>query len=323
MLHTDYNNYCEPDDDIEANRTIDEPEVDTHTSIAADNRSQNSDKNSTDGSVETALLDDVFEDAAVGFIKIPMPGESCHDFSDPGTIQTSVRTVPGGCVICLNTFVVGDRVTWSSNKACNHLFHEECILDWLKTSGRKTLRRQRRQRESHDLRTEIDIVHEVTSVPWLCPVCRQDFIKPKQQETKDTAESKDEPNSGNISNDGSNLSSVLEQLSPHVHVAAQAAHVSDTISSAHASSDHLQEYSCSAPAPSTPLNYNTCLVQAPSDHCNDSTSSIQIASDHYNDNATLVQPPPDLSTDSTISVQATERTGWLEGGRDIPVESVL
>lgn len=35
------------------------------------------------------------------------------------------------CVICLTNYVVGDSVCWSHNSACDHVFHSECIIQWL------------------------------------------------------------------------------------------------------------------------------------------------------------------------------------------------
>lgn len=211
-LYTDYNNYCEPDD-IESERKLAESESNSHVNIPVDNRCENSDDNSNDDSVETTMLDDVFEDATVAFVKVPMPGEKMYDHNDPEAIQKMHRTVPGGCVVCLNTFNKGHRVTWSSNSACSHLFHEECILDWLKTSGRKSLRRLRRQRESQggNEPTRIDVIQEVTSVPWLCPVCRQDFILPKQHENGDIIESKVEATPGIASHDSNDSSTSPER----------------------------------------------------------------------------------------------------------------
>ena len=35
------------------------------------------------------------------------------------------------CVICLNPYEKGEEVSWSMNNRCNHLFHRECIVEWL------------------------------------------------------------------------------------------------------------------------------------------------------------------------------------------------
>ena len=38
-----------------------------------------------------------------------------------------------GCSICLASYQVGDSVVQSSNKACQDLFHQDCIASWLMT----------------------------------------------------------------------------------------------------------------------------------------------------------------------------------------------
>ena len=35
------------------------------------------------------------------------------------------------CVICLDQFKVDDLVSWSANGKCDHIYHEDCILNWL------------------------------------------------------------------------------------------------------------------------------------------------------------------------------------------------
>lgn len=36
-----------------------------------------------------------------------------------------------GCPVCLSGYQGGDEVSWSTNTACEHLFHKDCIRAWL------------------------------------------------------------------------------------------------------------------------------------------------------------------------------------------------
>jgi hypothetical protein len=77
-------------------------------------------------------------------VKLPAPG--LHYVT--ATEEHEQRLVSGLCTICLSTYKVGSDVVWSSNAACEHAFHHECIEKWLM-----------KQREGP-----------------LCPCCRRDFI---------------------------------------------------------------------------------------------------------------------------------------------------
>lgn len=57
------------------------------------------------------------------------------------------RMVQATCAICLDSYGVGESVSWSSNKECCHHYHQSCILTWLE--------------KRRDLQ---------------CPCCRQDFL---------------------------------------------------------------------------------------------------------------------------------------------------
>jgi len=35
------------------------------------------------------------------------------------------------CAICLGDYIEGDEISSSSNKACNHISHQRCIVEWL------------------------------------------------------------------------------------------------------------------------------------------------------------------------------------------------
>lgn len=68
----------------------------------------------------------------------------------------NTRVVTNGCAICLSAFTATERICWSSNVSCKHVFHEACILDWLQASGRKYLKHMRRQEQlsTEDLRQQ-------------------------------------------------------------------------------------------------------------------------------------------------------------------------
>jgi hypothetical protein len=65
------------------------------------------------------------------------------------------------CAICLNSFKTGDEVAQSLNQECQHLFHTECIVEWL------------------------------TSNPG-CPACRRQFLVESTKEPCDSSSSEDE-----------------------------------------------------------------------------------------------------------------------------------
>lgn len=124
-------------------------------------------------------------------ITIPFAGET---YLRSG-YSNATRDVPNGCAICLSAFDLEDRIVWSSNAGCNHVFHHDCILDWFMASGRKALKRQRRE----EARTGVvqftdDPVQKIASCPMLCPCCRQDFVSPFNSEESDSETGKKEPN---------------------------------------------------------------------------------------------------------------------------------
>mmetsp|Transcript_26429 Transcript_26429/g.40930 ORF Transcript_26429/g.40930 Transcript_26429/m.40930 type:complete len:288 (-) Transcript_26429:234-1097(-) len=69
-----------------------------------------------------------------------------------------VRNVTNHCTICLDKYYIGQKVVWSPNGKCNHVFHEDCILHWLS-------------------RSTVGATGQNGRRP-LCPVCRQDFTLP-------------------------------------------------------------------------------------------------------------------------------------------------
>jgi hypothetical protein len=109
-----------------------------------------------DGVVDESETENPYGEEENAMIEIPMAGlvgsyslrsnnSSNHSFV---TEDQPTRRVPGLCTICLCSYEVGSDIVWSSNAACEHVFHEQCIEKWLM-----------RQREGP-----------------LCPCCRRDFV---------------------------------------------------------------------------------------------------------------------------------------------------
>lgn len=83
-------------------------------------------------------------------IEIPKPGRFPLEEARP-----EMRLATGACSICISSYQVGSDVVWSSNPACEHVFHAQCIEEWLI-----------KQREGSQ-----------------CPCCRQEFIIDPLDET--------------------------------------------------------------------------------------------------------------------------------------------
>jgi len=78
------------------------------------------------------------------------------------------------CAICLAEYEVGERVSWSSNPDCNHVFHEDCVAQWLVALGRTKSKMQRFPEDP----TEAQLLNYQLE----CPCCRQEFISRGQAE---------------------------------------------------------------------------------------------------------------------------------------------
>jgi hypothetical protein len=72
------------------------------------------------------------------------------------------------CTICLMEYEPSERVSWSSNKECTHVFHEDCIIHWLVSLGRTKSKMTRFSEEP----TEAQLLNYELE----CPCCRQEFV---------------------------------------------------------------------------------------------------------------------------------------------------
>jgi hypothetical protein len=124
-------------------------------------------------------LEESFGTTRNGHILVPDQGDKTRD-----------RKVSSVCSICLSAYQVNDEVSWSANKTCPHVFHEDCIVDWLTKSSR----RKQRNREH--------TAAEPEDPPMLCPCCRQDFVMPQNKNTLtevQSEETSDDPQSNALS----------------------------------------------------------------------------------------------------------------------------
>ena len=101
-------------------------------------------------------------------LHVPLPGSKAPADVECGvshaTIETDdLRMITPECAVCLNEFIVGERISWSSGDSCDHVFHEDCILRWFLTLSRRA-DAKRRKRKCH------------VECKLHCPMCRQDFI---------------------------------------------------------------------------------------------------------------------------------------------------
>lgn len=56
-----------------------------------------------------------------------------HDDSTCSSVSTTINhgSHTPECMICMEEFAVGDKVSWSPSEDCNHVFHKDCIREWL------------------------------------------------------------------------------------------------------------------------------------------------------------------------------------------------
>lgn len=95
------------------------------------------------------------------------PDGPCPNDTDDEVV-TEIRAVPIFCAVCLSKYTLADRVCWSSNTDCTHVFHEECMLPWLVTVGRNKSKKKRYSTNPSEAK--------LLDFDLSCPCCRQEFI---------------------------------------------------------------------------------------------------------------------------------------------------
>ena len=84
------------------------------------------------------------------------------------------RVAPIFCAVCLAKYELSERVCWASNSECSHVFHEQCILQWIVSLGRRKTMGQQFDKNSSE--------EELMKYQPECPCCRQHFIDIKLME---------------------------------------------------------------------------------------------------------------------------------------------
>mmetsp|Transcript_2349 Transcript_2349/g.3858 ORF Transcript_2349/g.3858 Transcript_2349/m.3858 type:complete len:370 (+) Transcript_2349:229-1338(+) len=105
-------------------------------------------------------------------VYVPLPGQTNSDAGENEGRPSTRRLVSSGCAICLSLFDPEEKITWSANPECPHIFHSDCVLHWFLAVGRKVQKRRRRQ--NPDM-TDEEALDTICKFPTLCPCCRQDF----------------------------------------------------------------------------------------------------------------------------------------------------
>lgn len=105
-------------------------------------------------------------------MSIPCPGMKIGDSSSDEKMSKAdtkdAREVPIFCAVCLSEYELDEEVCWSSNPNCTHVFHKQCMLEWLVALGRRKSRMKRFPNTPSEKR--------LLNYDLECPCCRQEFI---------------------------------------------------------------------------------------------------------------------------------------------------
>ena len=128
--------------------------------------------------------------------------------------KTRLQRRSGGCAVCLNSFQANQKVTWSSNPECSHVFHHQCLMEWYTAVGTKAFLTETRRRERLMIHDNVND-HGATAItatricdfPTLCPCCRRDYflvnvdVGADSNDDDDDDDDKDNNNNNNNNDD--------------------------------------------------------------------------------------------------------------------------
>jgi len=122
-------------------------------------------KEQTEIANTASKIQDKHGKTSIRLLQLPLPGSKAPSAADyPTAIETDdLRVIFPECSVCLNNFKVGERISWSPENDCDHVFHQDCIMQWFLTLSRRD--DAKRRKRSYDVECKLH-----------CPMCRQDFI---------------------------------------------------------------------------------------------------------------------------------------------------
>jgi len=116
----------------------------------------------------TTKIEEKYDKATIRLLQLPFHGSKAPTDVDGADSHVAIdtddlRMIFPECSVCLNEFIVGERISWSSGDNCDHVFHEDCILRWFLTLRRRADAKRRKRKCDVECKLH-------------CPMCRQDFI---------------------------------------------------------------------------------------------------------------------------------------------------
>jgi hypothetical protein len=144
---------------------------DNSSSNNLNSSSDNGDSTISKGTLDTALVhSDIEEAASSSSSSSSSSDQQAKQQRDHEQHHHHRRQVPIFCSICLSEYELSQSICWSNNHQCTHVFHTDCMIQWLVTLGRKQSLNKRFTRYP----TDGDLVgfYELQ-----CPCCRQEFVR--------------------------------------------------------------------------------------------------------------------------------------------------
>jgi hypothetical protein len=106
-------------------------------------------------------------------LKNPCLGaEDTHTFES----NNSWRPLTDCCAICLEEYHEYEKVCWSSNPSCPHVFHLDCVMDWFVTKEQHKQQSHLEQHGRRRSRRRSGRYQSESDAQPTCPCCRQHFL---------------------------------------------------------------------------------------------------------------------------------------------------